>query len=111
MPVIKAKISKIKYVLKKSWFISSNDDIILPKAIEPTRKVINFNENIPISALNIPIKHINPIQKFKPPYRPAISECPSGDVTDKPITLRNEEYPKLRFWKTGSKIAQIPIHK
>jgi ACT domain-containing protein len=52
----------------------STEEIILPKAIEPVRKVKNLIENIPIYSLNKPIKHIDPIQRFKPPYIPAISE-------------------------------------
>ena len=66
------------------------EERILPKAIDPTRKVINFTENKPILVLNIPIKHINPIQIFKPPYIPAISDKPNADVADNPTTSRNE---------------------
>ena len=50
------------------------DEITLPKAIDPVNNVMNFIPNNPIFSLKIPIKHIIPIQKFKPPYIPAISE-------------------------------------
>ena len=52
----------------------SADEMILPKAIDPVKKVKNLIENIPTYSLNKPIKHIDPIQRFKPQYIPAISE-------------------------------------
>jgi hypothetical protein len=79
----------------------STEEIILPKAIEPVRKVKNLMENIPIYSLNKPIKHIDPIQRFKPPYIPAISEEPISDVTCKPTASVKPE----------SIIAQAPIAK
>ena len=54
--------------------LGRTEEIILPKAMDPVRKVKNLIENIPTYSLNRPIKHIDPIQRFKPPYIPAISE-------------------------------------
>tara|TARA_E500000178_G_scaffold242794_1_gene239289 strand:- start:6 stop:173 length:168 start_codon:yes stop_codon:yes gene_type:complete len=54
--------------------LGSNEEIILPKAIDPVKKARNLIENIPTYSLNKPIKHIDPMQRFKPPYIPAISE-------------------------------------
>jgi hypothetical protein len=54
--------------------VGINENKTLPRAIEPTKKVINFIANIPTFLLKMPIKHIKPIHKFNPPYIPAISE-------------------------------------
>ena len=48
---------------------------------------------MPISFLKIPTKHIIPIQRFNPPYMPAISEYPSGDDIESPTASRNDGYP------------------
>ena len=73
-PTNKATISKTKKVLKKVGVVGNRENRTLPKAIDPTRKVINFIKNIPTLFLNIPTKQAKPIQKFNPPYMPAISE-------------------------------------
>jgi len=85
--------------------LGSAENINLPIAIEPTIKVINFIENMPISFLKIPTKHIIPIQRFNPPYMPAISEYPSGDDIESPTASRNDGYPNSNALNIGSKIA------
>lgn len=72
--MVKANTSKIKNVFIKVGVEGSMENRNLPSAIDPTRKVINLMKKIPISLLNIPNKHPMPMQKFSPPYIPAISE-------------------------------------
>ena len=74
IPITKAETSKTKYELKKLGVVGSKEKSILPRAIEPTRNVMNLIAKIPKSLLKIPIKHKIPIHRFKPPYIPAISE-------------------------------------
>ena len=108
-PTNKATISKTKKVLKKVGVVGNRENRTLPKAIDPTRKVINFIRNIPTLLLNIPIKQAKPIQKFNPPYMPAISEQPISEVTDNPIATEKLGQPRSNAPATGSKRAQMPI--
>ena len=66
-PAHKTIISNTKYVLKKLGVVGNRENRTLPKAIEPTKKVINFIKNIPMFVLNIPNRHAKPIQRFSPP--------------------------------------------
>ena len=42
IPITKTETSKIKYELKKLGVVGSKEKSILPRAIEPTRNVINL---------------------------------------------------------------------
>ena len=57
----------------------------------------------------MPIKHPIPRQRFKPPYRPAISLYPISEAIFKPTASKKEGKSISRAPKTGSNIAQIPI--
>ena len=103
------KKSQTKKVLKKVGVVGKRENKTLPKAIDPTKKVINFTKNIPTLFLNIPIKQAIPIQKFNPPYMPAISEQPISEVTDNPIATEKLGQPRSNAPATGSKRAQMPI--
>ena len=52
---------------------------------------------MPMFLLKIPTRHIMPKHKFKPPYNPAISEYPNGDVTERPTAV---SYTHLRAHET-----------
>ena len=43
---------------------------------------------MPMFLLKIPTRHIMPKHKFKPPYNPAISEYPNGDVIERPTAFK-----------------------
>ena len=64
---------------------------------------------MPMLLLKIPTRHIMPKHKFKPPYNPAISEYPNGDVIERPTAFKKLGYPSSRAPSKGSNIAQTPI--
>ena len=64
---------------------------------------------MPMFLLKIPTRHIMPKHKFKPPYNPAISEYPNGDVIERPTAFKKLGYPSSRAPSKGSNIAQTPI--
>ena len=74
IPTKQVQTSVIKKLLKKLGVEGSIENITLPDAIDPVKKVINLIAKIPMLSLKIPTKHIKPIPKLSPPYSPAISE-------------------------------------
>jgi hypothetical protein len=91
--------------------VGSNEKITLPAAIEPVKKVKNFMAKTPILNLKIPIKHIKPIPRLRPPYKPAISEYPISDEILSPTASKKEGIPVSNAPRRGSNIAHTPISK
>ena len=87
MPIKKTIISKIRKALisagNPAWD-PSNISKNLPRAIEPTRNTRIFIAKSPTCLLKMPIRNITPMTILMPPYIPANSEYPIGDITDKP---------------------------
>lgn len=55
------------------------------------------------------MRHNTPIDKFKPPYNPAISEYPISELTDNPMASMKLGHPNSNAPATGSNIAHPPI--
>ena len=74
--------------MKKPGVVGNIEKITLPNAMDPTKNVINFIEKIPTFFLKMPTRHIIPRHRFKPPYIPAISEYPNGEVIERPTAFK-----------------------
>ena len=91
--------------------VGNRENKIRPRAIEPTKKVMNLIKKKPISLLNMPIRHAIPMHKLRPPYMPAISEQPTSEITDNPTATEKLGQPRSNAPATGSNRAQIPINE